>query len=85
MDPIGDRDRSVNCRLQPKDGCLPTIAKETGIRPREAWRLKWVNIDFEQKMIYVRPEKGSKARAFRMSPKLEAMLKALPRKKRLRL
>ena len=67
-------------------GCSPRMAaflqllKETGIRPGEAWRLKWANIDFEQKMIYVRPEKGSKARVFKMSPKLEAMLRALPRK-----
>jgi len=67
-------------------GCSPRMAtflqllKETGIRAGEAWRLKWSDIDFEQKMVYVRPEKGSKARVFRMSPKLEAMLRALPRK-----
>ncbi|MEM1582558.1 MAG: tyrosine-type recombinase/integrase [Candidatus Bathyarchaeia archaeon] len=37
-------------------------------------------MDFKQKMVYLRPEKGSKARVFGMSPKLEAMLRALPRK-----
>jgi len=67
-------------------GCSKRVAtflqllKETGMRPGEAWRLKWVDVDFEKSTVTVTPEKGSKPRIFKMSSKLEAMLKALPLK-----
>ena len=65
-------------------GCSRRIAtflqllKETGMRPGEAWSLKWVDVDFEKKTVTVTPEKRSKPRIFKISSKLEAMLKALP-------
>ena len=45
-------------------GCSPKVAtflqllKETGMSPGEAWRLKWIDVDFEKNAVYVRPEKG---------------------------
>jgi integrase len=67
-------------------GCSHRIAtflqllKETGMRPGEAWILRWINIDFEKSLVYVTPEKGSNPRVLKFSNKLYAMLKALPKK-----
>ena len=55
------------------------IAKETGARIGEIFRLKWTDIDFESKTLRITPEKGSHARIFRMSNKLIAMLNSLPK------
>ncbi|MDI6691275.1 MAG: site-specific integrase [Candidatus Bathyarchaeota archaeon] len=51
--------------------------RETG---RSA-QLKWIDIDFERRLITVTPEKGSNPRLLRISEKLVTMLKALPKKK----
>jgi len=65
-------------------GCSRRVAtflrllKETGMRPGEAWQLRWIDIDFEKNTVTVTPEKKSKPRIFKMSSSLEAMLKALP-------
>ena len=65
-------------------GCSRKVAtflqllKETGMRPGEAWQLRWADVDFEKGTVSVTPEKGSKPRIFKISSKLEAMLKALP-------
>ena len=65
-------------------GCSRRIAtflqllKETGMRPGEAWQLKWSDLDFEKGTVTVTPEKHSKPRVFKISSKLESMLKALP-------
>ena len=55
------------------------IAKETGGRVGEIFRLKWTDIDFENKTLRIVPEKGSKARIFKISGKLINMLNRLPR------
>ncbi|MCW4045210.1 MAG: site-specific integrase [Candidatus Bathyarchaeota archaeon] len=56
------------------------ILKETAMRIGEAWKLKWIDIDFVNSTIRVTPEKGSHARMFKISSKLLAMISALPRK-----
>jgi integrase len=56
------------------------LLKETGIRPGEAWELKWKHFDFERASVTITPEKGSNARQLRMSSRLIAMLNALPRR-----
>lgn len=43
------------------------ILKETGARPGEIQNLKWKDIDFEQDIIRITPEKRSKARVIRVS------------------
>ena len=56
------------------------IAKETAARVGEIFKLKWVDVDFENRVIRIAPEKGSKPRAVKVSFKLIQMLNALPRK-----
>jgi integrase len=67
-------------------GCSKKVAtflqllKETGMRPGEAWCLKWIDFDFNKKSVRVTPEKGSNPRILKISSKLIAMLKMLPQK-----
>jgi len=67
-------------------GCSRRIAtflqllKETGMRPGEAWLLRWTDIDFNINSVRITPEKGSNPRTLKLSNKLVAMLGALPRK-----
>jgi len=57
------------------------LLKETAMRSGEAKRLLWTDIDFERRTIRLnQPEKGSNPRIWRISPRLTAMLNALPRK-----
>jgi len=55
------------------------LLKETGIRPGEAWALRWKDFDFERASVTITPEKGSNARQLKLSSHLIAMLNALPR------
>lgn len=50
------------------------------MRIGEAWKLKWIDIDFVNSTVRVTPEKGSHARMFKISSKLIAMISAHPRK-----
>jgi len=54
------------------------LLKETGIRPGEAWALRWKDLDFERASVTITPEKGSNARQLKISSHLIAMLNALP-------
>jgi integrase len=56
------------------------LLKETGMRPGEAWRLKWIDIDSIKRTVTVTPEKGGNPRMLKLSNTLIAMLHALPRK-----
>jgi len=58
-------------------GCFLQLLKETGMRPGEAWQLRWADIDSVTKTVRVTPEKGSNPRIFHISAKLAAMLEAL--------
>jgi integrase len=68
-------------------GCPNTVAtllqllKETAMRSGEAKRLKWIDVDFERRVITLNePEKGSLPRLFTsLSGKLLGMLNVLPR------
>ena len=63
-----------------KVSCFLQILKEGAIRPGEAWRLKWTDIDYENKTITLnRPEKHSNSRQFRISTKLINVLSNLQR------
>ena len=61
----------------PKTATLLQLLKETGMRIGEAWRLKWVDVDFANNAVRVTPEKGSEPRIFRVSEKLMSMLRSL--------
>jgi len=64
-----------------KTATVLQLMKETGVRIGEAWRLKWMDIDFEAGTITVNePEKNSNPRILKMSNKLVAMLNALPKR-----
>lgn len=54
------------------------LLKETGVRSGEAWVLKWVDLDFENKSVRVTPEKGGEPRLLKMSDRLASMLNNLP-------
>jgi len=57
------------------------LLKETAMRCGEAKRLLWTDIDFERRTVRLNlPEKRSNPRMWRTSPKLTAILNALPRK-----
>jgi integrase len=54
--------------------------KETGARPGEAWRLKWIDIDFGNSTVTINnPEKGSRARRLKVSSQLVGLLSTLKR------
>lgn len=56
------------------------LLKETGMRSGEAWRLKWINIDLERRIVTLNnPEKHGVARTFTISPTLTSMLSTLPK------
>jgi integrase len=55
------------------------IAKENGARIGEIFRLKWTDMDFENGVLKITPEKCGKPRNFRMSSKLIQMLNSLPK------
>jgi integrase len=55
--------------------------KETGARPGEMWRVKWIDIDFQGSTLTINnPEKGSRARRLKVSSQLIGLLSSLPRK-----
>ncbi|MGQ9744331.1 MAG: tyrosine-type recombinase/integrase, partial [Candidatus Bathycorpusculaceae bacterium] len=55
------------------------LLKETGIRSGEASKLRWTDIDFENGILRVTPEKGSNPRILKISSRLIAMLNTLPK------
>jgi integrase len=63
-----------------KTGTFLQTIKETAMRSGEANRLGWTDIDFAHRTITLnKPEKGGNPRIFKVSLRLIAMLKALPR------
>jgi len=54
------------------------LLKETGMRPGEAWDLRWTDIDSENSTVNILPEKDSRARQLRISARTAAMLAHLP-------
>ena len=59
------------------------LLKETAMRAGEAVRLEWTDVDFDRGIIILNnPEKRSKPRMWKVSKKLMAMLRNLPKKNR---
>ena len=50
------------------------------MRVSEARKLKWVDVDFERKLVRITPSKGSKPRILPISEKAVALLKNLQKK-----
>jgi integrase len=57
------------------------ILKETGARCGEISKLAWTDMDFQQKTIRIRPEKGSLPRLLSLSTKALEMLNNLPKRR----
>lgn len=55
------------------------LLKETGMRPGEAYYLKWADVDAVRKIVRVTPEKNSKPRILSISTRLIMMLENLPK------
>lgn len=49
------------------------------MRPGEAWKLKWIDLDIEHKTMSVTPEKNSNPRVFKLSNQLIERLDTLPK------
>ena len=64
---IGGANRKLAAFLQ--------LLKETGLRSGEAWRLKWIDIDFEARALILNmPEKYGKPRMLEISSTLMAIM-----------
>ena len=57
------------------------LLKETGMRPGEAWSLKWTDINTENSTVRITPEKGSNPRTLKLSSRLLSMMNKLERGK----
>ena len=58
------------------------LLKETGVRPGEAWALKWTDVDHERLCLTCTPEKNSNPRQLKISNRLISMLNTLPKQGR---
>jgi len=63
-----------------RTGVFLQLLKETGMRPGEAIRLEWTDIDPVNRTVKITPEKGSNPRILKISTTLMERLNALPRK-----
>ncbi len=68
---IGGCSRRVGSFLQ--------FLKETGARAGEAWAVRWIDLDLEQRNVRLTPEKNSNPRQLRLSPRLVELLGTIPR------
>jgi integrase len=59
--------------------CFCQLLKETGARCGEIAQLKWASIDWAQKLVRIKAEKGSNSRILPLSPKALDMIARLPR------
>ncbi len=65
--------------LGQKTACFCQLLKETGARCGEIAELKWTSIDWAQRQVRIKAEKGSNSRILPLSPKAIEMLSKLPR------
>jgi integrase len=65
--------------LGKKLSCFCQLLKETGARCGEITQLKWTSIDWAQKLVRIKAEKGSNSRILPLSPKALDMIALLPR------
>ena len=78
--PKEDEIDALIASCSPKSATLLQTLKETAARVGEAWALRWIDMDVENRTLRLTPEKGSKPRISKISPKLLSMLLAMPRK-----
>jgi integrase len=62
-----------------KTAAFLQLIKETGMRPGEAWNIKWLDIDSERSCITVTPEKNSRSRQLKITNRLIAVLQSQKR------
>jgi len=72
--------RALISYARPKMSTFLRVLKDTAVRPMEAWRLKWLDIDVTIRAMSVTPAKYSHARKQKVSEQTLNMLLALPRK-----
>jgi integrase len=63
--------------LGQKTACFCQLLKETGARAGEIAELKWTSIDWAQRQVRIKAEKGSNSRILPLSPKAIEMLSKL--------
>jgi integrase len=63
----------------PRIGTFLLLLKETGMRPGEAWKLNWTDLDAIARTINVTAEKNSNPRIFKLSTSLSERLSQLPK------
>jgi integrase len=66
-----------------KSATFLQLIKETGVRAGEAWSLRWIDLDTEQRTVNICPEKNSNPRQLTISVRLAGMLNALPKRYKL--
>ena len=65
--------------MDKKTAAFPQLLKETGVRPGEAWALKWTDVDSENRTVTVTPEKNSNPRQLKLTEQALSMINALPK------
>ena len=68
--------------LGQKQACFCQLLKETGARCGEIAELNWLSIDWEQKKVRIKAEKGSNSRILPLSAKALDMVSRLPKNNR---
>ena len=61
-------------------GAFLRLLKETGVRPIEAWRLKWFDIDIANRCVTITPAKYSRPRKLKITEQTLNLILALPRR-----
>jgi integrase len=79
--PLESEIDQLTAACNPKTATFLQLLKETGMRSGEAWQLKWLDFDFERKILTLNnTEKKGKPRQFKINDKLIAMLLRMPKK-----
>ena len=68
--PTKKENRPINCSSWKKTACFCQLLKETGARCGEIAELDWLSIDWEQRKVRIKGEKGSNSRIDRYPLKL---------------
>jgi len=67
--------------MSPRLGTIVLFLKETGCRLGEMWSVKWADLKPEKNLVVInQPEKGSKPRILRITPRLVSLILRQPRK-----
>ncbi len=78
--PLESEVDSVISACGKKTACFLQLLKETGMRPGEAWNVRWVDVDSERRCVSILPEKDSNPRQLPVSNRLLAMLNGQPKR-----